>query len=68
MYKQKTNKVQPVGSFKSNERAPESDSSWQWWVINAEKAVSFHQKQNKFDIYLTLKFSNIEEFSWLTQK
>ena len=28
MYKQKANKVQSISSFKSNERVPESDSSW----------------------------------------
>ena len=44
MYKQKANKVQPVGSFKNDERAPESDSNWQQQVMNAEETVSFCQK------------------------
>ena len=68
MYKQKINKVWSVGSFESDERASENDSNWQQWVINAEKAVGFHQKQSEFNTYLTPKFLNIKEFSWLTQK
>ena len=28
MYKQKADKIQPISSFESNERAPESDSGW----------------------------------------
>ena len=30
--------------------------------MNAEKAAGFHQKQSKFNAYLTLKFSDIEKF------
>ena len=68
MYKRKANKIQPVSSFKSDGRAPESDSSWQQQAMNAEEAVSFCQKQGKFNAYLTPKFSDIEEFSQLTQE
>ena len=68
MYKQKANKVQSMSLFKSDEKAPESDSNWQQWVMNAEKTVSFHQKQSEFNAYFTLKFLNIEKFSQLTQK
>ena len=68
MYKQKANKIQPVNSFKSNERAPESDSDWQQQVMNAEKTAGFHQKQREFNAYLISKFSDIEEFSQLTQE
>ena len=68
MYKWKANKIQPVSSFESNERASESDSDWWQQIINAEKAAGFHQRQREFDAYFTLKFSDIEEFFWLTQK
>ena len=68
MYKQKANKVQSVSSFKSNKKVPESDFSWQQQVINAEETAGFHQKQSKFNAYLTPKFSDIEKFSQLTQK
>ena len=68
MYKQKTNKIWSVSSFKSNERAPESDFNWWQWIMNAEKTVDLCQKQGEFDAYLISKFLNIEEFSWLTQE
>ena len=44
MYKWRANKVQQMGSFKSNEKEPESDSNWWQWIMNAEKAVGFCQK------------------------
>ena len=51
-----------MSSFKSNERASESDSSWQQQIMNIKKAESFHQKQSEFNAYLIFKFLNIEEF------
>ena len=63
MYKQKINKIWSVNSFKSDERAPESDFSWQQQIINAEKTADFHQKQNKFNAYFIPKFLDIKEFS-----
>ena len=68
MYKQKTNKIWSMSLFKSNERASESDSNWQQQVMNAEKTADFCQKQSEFNVYLTSKFLDIEEFSWLTQE
>ena len=68
MYKWKTDKVQSVSSFKNNERAFESDSDWWQQIMNAEKTADFYQKQRKFNVYFTSKFSDIKRFSWLTQK
>ena len=62
MYKQKSNKVRSVSLFESDEKASESDSNWQQQIMNAEKTADFHQKQSKFNAYLTFKFSDIEEF------
>ena len=42
MYKQKANKVQPVGSFKSDEKASENNSNWQQWVMNTKEAADFY--------------------------
>ena len=68
MYKQKINKVQSMSLFKSNESISESDSNWQQQTMNAKKTADFHQKQGKFNVYFIFKFSDIEEFSQLTQK
>ena len=36
--------------------------------MNAEKTAEFHQRQSKFNIYFTFKFSDIKKFSQLIQK
>ena len=63
MYKQKTDKIWLINSFKSNERAPESDPDWQQQIINAEETAGFHQKQKEFNAYFISEFLNIKEFS-----
>ena len=42
MYKQKINKIWSVSSFKSDEKASESDFNWWQQIINAEKTADFH--------------------------